>query len=155
MLPVVKLLSILNLTGTLCGGVTAYTGMGMAFSYFVMRGAAKSIPKEIEEAAMIDGCSLYGIFYRMILPLMVPTAVSVFILEVFWVWNDYNISIILLNTRFTKTVQVTIHALFAQTYSKWDIALPALVISMLPILVTNIVLQKKIFAGMTSGAIKG
>jgi len=155
MLPVVKLLSMLKLTGTLWGGVTAYTGMGMAFSYFVMRGSAKSIPKEIEDAAMVDGCSPYGIFYRIILPLMVPTAVSVFILEVFWVWNDYNISIILLNTKFTKTIQVTIHALFAQTYSKWDIALPALVMSMLPIMAANIVLQKKIFAGMTAGAIKG
>ena len=86
---------------------------------------------------------------------IVMTAVSVLILEAFWIWNDYNIAVILLNSRTTKTIQVAIHALFAQTYSQWDIALPALMISMMPIIVMNILLQKKIFAGMTAGAIKG
>ena len=155
MLPVVKLLSMADLTGTLYGGIIAYCGMGMAFSYFVMRGAMKSLPKELEEAAMIDGCTIYRTFFSIIFPLTVPTAVSVLILEAFWIWNDYNIAVILLNSRTTKTIQVAIHALFAQTYSQWDIALPALVISMMPIIVMNILLQKKIFAGMTAGAIKG
>lgn len=155
MLPVVKLLSIADMTGTLYGGIIAYSGMGMAFSYFVMRGAMKSLPKELEEAAMIDGCSIYRTFFSIIFPLTVPTAVSVLILEAFWIWNDYNIAVILLNSRTTKTIQVAIHALFAQTYSQWDIALPALVVSMMPIIVLNILLQKKIFAGITAGAIKG
>ncbi len=155
MLPIVKTLSAVRLSGTLIGGIICYTGMGIAFSYFIMRGAVLSIPKELEEAAIMDGSSVYYAFFRIIFPLMTPTAISVFILEIFWIWNDYNIALVVLNNDVTKTIQLSINGLFSQYISRWDIALPALVIGILPIFIVNILLQKKILAGMTAGAIKG
>ena len=155
MLPVVKTLSVLKLSGTHLGGIICYTGMGIAFSYFIMRGAVLAIPKELEEAAIMDGCSVYRTFFQIIFPLMTPTVISVFILEIFWIWNDYNIALVVLNSSSTKTIQLSINGLFSQYISRWDIALPALVIGILPIFIMNVLLQKKILVGMTAGAIKG
>ena len=103
----------------------------------------------------MDGCSIYRTFFNIILPLVTPTMISVFILEAFWVWNDYNIALVVLNTNSTKTIQLSINGLFAQYISRWDIALPALVIGIAPIFLMNVLLQKKILSGMTEGAIKG
>ena len=155
MLPLVKTLSAVGLSGTYLGGIICYTGMGLAFSYFIMRGAMVALPKELEEAAVMDGCSIYRTFFNIILPLVTPTMISVFILEAFWVWNDYNIALVVLNTNSTKTIQLSINGLFAQYISRWDIALPALVIGIAPIFLMNVLLQKKILSGMTEGAIKG
>lgn len=155
MLPVVKTLSALHLSGTHLGGIICYTGMGIAFSYFIMRGAVLGIPKELEEAAIMDGCSVYHVFFRIVFPLMTPTLVSVFILEIFWIWNDYSIALVVLNSNATRTIQLSINGLFSQYISRWDIALPALVIGILPIFILNVLLQKKILAGMTAGAVKG
>lgn len=155
MLPVVKTLSALGLSGTLFGGIICYSGMGLAFAVFIMRGAVVAIPKELEEAALLDGCSIYQTFFRIVLPLMLPTMISVVILDVFWVWNDYNIALVVMNTSATKTIQLSINSLFSQYISRWDIALPALVMGIAPILVTNVLLQKKVMEGMTAGAIKG
>ena len=155
MLPLVKTLSAVGLSGTYLGGIICYTGMGLAFSYFIMRGAMVALPRELEEAAVMDGCSIYRTFFNIILPLVTPTMISVFILEAFWVWNDYNIALVVLNTNSTKTIQLSINGLFAQYISRWDIALPALVIGIAPIFLMNVLLQKKILSGMTEGAIKG
>lgn len=114
-----------------------------------------AIPKELDEAAIIDGCSVYRCFFKIVFPLMMPTIASVFILDVFWVWNDYNIALVVLNNPGTRTLQLQINTMFSQYISKWDIALPALVIGIAPIIIINILLQKKIMEGMTSGAIKG
>lgn len=155
MLPLAKTLSAVGLSGTYMGGILVYTGMGIAFAYFILRGAVMAIPKELDEAALVDGCSVYRIFFSIILRLMTPTLISVCILDVFWVWNDYNIALVVLNTAATRTIQLNINSMFAQYITRWDYALPALVIGILPIVIMNILLQKKILEGMTAGALKG
>jgi ABC-type sugar transport system, permease component len=80
---------------------------------------------------------------------------SVFVLDMFWIWNDYIVALTLLNTSKLMTMQLVINKLFGLYSNRWDIALPAIVMSILPILVLNVFMQKKIVAGVTSGAVKG
>lgn len=155
MLSLVKTVSFLGLNDSLWGGILAYSGMGIAFATFIMTGAVRSISLEIEEAARIDGCNVYQTFFLVVLPLLRPTLLSVFVLDLFWIWNDYIVALTLLNTSEMMTLQLAINKLFGLNSNQWDIALPAIVMSILPILIVNVFMQKRIVAGVASGAIKG
>jgi raffinose/stachyose/melibiose transport system permease protein len=155
MLPLVKTMSTLGLNDSLWGGILTYVGIGLGFSTFIMIGAVRAIPLEIEEAAMIDGCNVYQTFLLVVLPMIRSTFLSIFILDVFWIWNDYIVALIMLNSTALQTVQLAINKLFGLHANQWDIALPAIVMSIAPILVINVFMQKKIVSGIASGAVKG
>ncbi|MDD4311813.1 MAG: carbohydrate ABC transporter permease [Eubacteriales bacterium] len=155
MLPLVKTMSALGLNDSLWGGILTYVGIGLGFSTFIMTGAVRAIPLEIEEAAMIDGCNVYQTFLLIVLPMIRSTFLSIFILDLFWIWNDYIVALIMLNTTELQTVQLAINKLFGLHANQWDIALPAIVMSIAPILVLNVFMQKKIVSGIASGAVKG
>ena len=155
MLSLVKTMSILHLTDSLWGGIITYSGMGIAFGTFMMIGAVKSVPLELEESAKLDGANVYQTFFLIVVPLLRPTLLSLFVLDLFWVWNDYIVALTLLNTSDLMTLQLAINKLFGLYSNQWDVALPAIVISILPILVINVVMQKKIVAGVAAGAVKG
>lgn len=155
MLPLVKTMSTLGLNTSLWGGILTYVGIGLAFATFIMTGAVRAIPVEIEEAAMIDGCNVYQVFFKIVLPIVRPTFFSIFILDLFWIWNDYIVALIMFNNSGLHTVQLAINKLFGLHANQWDIALPAIVMSIMPILVINVLLQKKIIAGVAAGATKG
>ncbi|MEA4914460.1 MAG: carbohydrate ABC transporter permease [Christensenella sp.] len=155
MLPLVKTMSALGLNDSLWGGILTYVGIGLGFSTFIMTGAVRAIPLEIEEAAMIDGCNVYQIFLQIVLPMIRSTFLSIFILDLFWIWNDYIVALIMLNTTELQTVQLAINKLFGLHANQWDVALPAIVMSIAPILVLNVFMQKKIVSGIASGAVKG
>ncbi len=155
MLPLVKTMSTLGLNTSLLGGIFTYVGIGLAFATFIMTGAIRAIPVEIEEAAMIDGCNVYQVFFKIVLPIVRPTFLSIFILDLFWIWNDYIVALIMLNNSGLNTVQLAINKLFGLHANQWDVALPAIVMSIAPILIINVLLQKKIIAGVAAGATKG
>ncbi len=155
MLPLVKTMSALGLNTSLWGGIFTYVGIGLAFATFIMTGAIRAVPVEIEEAAMIDGCNVYQVFFKIVLPIVRPTFLSIFILDLFWIWNDYIVALIMMNNSGLNTVQLAINKLFGLHANQWDIALPAIVMSIAPILIINVLLQKKIIAGVAAGAIKG
>jgi len=155
MLPLVKTMSALGLNTSLWGGIFTYVGIGLAFATFIMTGAIRALPIEIEEAAMIDGCNVYQVFFKIVLPIVRSTFLSIFILDLFWIWNDYIVALIMLNNSELNTVQLAINKLFGLHANQWDIALPAIVMSIAPILIINVLLQKKIIAGVAAGAIKG
>ena len=150
MLPLVKTMSTLGLNDSLWGGILTYVGIGLGFSTFIMTGAVRAIPLEIEEAAMIDGCNVYQIFLLIVLPMIRSTFISIFILDLFWIWNDYIVALIMLNTTELQTVQLAINKLFGLHANQWDIALPAIVMSIAPILLLNVFMQKKIVSGIAS-----
>ena len=155
MIPLVRTLGKLGINNTLFGAILTYWGIGLAFAYFIMRGAVMALPIELEEAAIIDGYSTIPIFFKIVIPLLSPNLFSVFIMDVFWVWNDFMIPLIVINSPRLSTLQLGINKLFGMYNSKWDIALPALVMSMLPIIIVFIIAQKKIMDGILSGAVKG
>jgi raffinose/stachyose/melibiose transport system permease protein len=155
MIPLVKTLRVFHLTNSLWGGIISYWGVGMALSTYVMRGAVKAIPIEIEEAAYVDGCNVYQVFFKIVFPLLRPTMLSVFILEVFWIWNDYLLPVVLLNNNKLLTIPLAIKRMFGLYSNNWDLATSGLVMSIIPILIVYVFLQKRIISGIVSGAIKG
>ena len=88
------------------------------------------------------------VFWQIILPLLQPTMVTIFVMDIFWIWNDFIVPLILLDSSQLSTIQLAIKKLFSQYSSQWDLALPALVISIVPILVVFVLLQKKIVGGI-------
>ena len=155
MIPLVKTLNTIHLTNSLWGGIISYWGVGMALSTYIMRGAVKAVPIEIEEAAYVDGCNVYQVFFKIVFPLLRPTMLSVFILEVFWIRNDFLLPMVLLNNNKLLTIQLSINRMFGAYSNKWDIATAGLVMSIIPILIVYVFLQKRIISGIVSGAIKG
>ena len=161
MLPLVQWLRMLGnffgitLSGTYPGIVLCYLGFGMALSVFIFHGFIKTVPLELEEAADIDGCSRAGIFFRIVLPLLQPTAVTVLILNGIWIWNDYLLPLLVLGSNGQVQTLPLAVSMFAGSYIKqWDLLLTSTLLAMLPIIILFIFAQRYIIKGMVEGSIK-
>lgn len=139
------------------GMVLLYLGFGAGLAVFMFCGFIKSIPLEIEEAAMIDGCNPLQTFFRVVMPILKPTAITVSILNAMWIWNDYLLPylVIGLSTPY-KTIPVAVQYLIGSYGAKDMGAMMALlVLSVIPIIVFYLVCQKYIIEGVVAGAVKG
>lgn len=156
MFPMVKLADNLKLANPI-GMVFLYLGFGAGLSVFMFSGFIKSIPLEIEEAAMIDGCNPLQTYFHIVLPILKPTAITVAILNAMWIWNDYLLPylIIGLSTEY-KTIPVVIQMLVGSNGNRDMGAMMAmLVLSIIPIIVFYLICQKHIIEGVVAGAVKG
>ncbi len=139
------------------GMVVLYLGFGAGLAVFMFCGFIKSIPLEIEEAAMIDGCNPLQTFFKVVMPILKPTAITVAILNAMWIWNDYLLPylVIGLSTRY-KTIPVAVQYLIGSYGAKDMGAMMALlVLSVIPIIVFYLACQKYIIEGVVAGAVKG
>ncbi|SMG33459.1 carbohydrate ABC transporter permease [Paenibacillus aquistagni] len=155
MIPLVKVTSTLGLMNSIPGLIICYLGFGVPMSVFLLHGFIKSIPAEIEEAATVDGSNAYGVFFRVVLPLMKPMLVTVFILNTLWIWNDYLLPSLILQSQELRTIPIATFAFFGQYTKQWDLALPALVMGIMPVIIFFLFMQKYIIEGITQGAVKG
>ncbi|WP_106769053.1 carbohydrate ABC transporter permease [Paenibacillus faecalis] len=155
MIPLVKVTSTIGLGNSLYGLIICYLGFGVPLSVFLFHGFVKSIPFEIEEAARVDGSSPYGVFFRIVLPLIKPMFVTVIILNTLWIWNDYLLPSLILTSPELRTIPIATYAFFGQYTKQWDLALPALVLGITPIIIFFLAMQKYIIEGITAGAVKG
>lgn len=133
-----------------------YLGFGAGLAVFMFTGFCKSVPLEIEEAAMIDGCSPVGIYFRVLLPILKPTIISTAILEAMWVWNDYLLPTLVLDIKKYKTIPMAIQY-FRGSYGKVDMGamMASIMIDIIPIIVMYLICQKHIIDGVVAGAVKG
>lgn len=154
MLPLMRVTSLFELRGELYGIVLCYMGFGISLSMFLYHGFIKSVPLEIEEAAVVDGCSPYGVFWRIVFPLLKPITVTVMILNVLWIWNDYLLPVLVINDAMT-TIPLAVQKFFGQYLRKWDLAMAALTLSTIPVVIFFLLLQKHIIEGITAGSVKG
>ncbi|MEL3971884.1 carbohydrate ABC transporter permease [Rossellomorea oryzaecorticis] len=154
MIPLMKLGGALNLTNSIPGLVIMYFGFGVPLSLFLYHGFVKTVPVEIEESAMIDGCSQFGVFWRIVFPLLKPITVTVIILNTLWIWNDYLLPLLVLQDAELRTIPLAASSFFAQYTKQWDMGLAALVLGIAPIIVFFLFLQKHIIKGIASGSIK-
>ncbi|MDE6110664.1 MAG: carbohydrate ABC transporter permease [Eubacterium sp.] len=140
----------------LIGIIFVYLGFGAGLSVFMMSGFVKSIPYEIEEAAMIDGCSPLQTFFMVVFPILKPTAITVSILNAMWIWNDYLLPYLILGTS-NKTMPVAIQLAMQGAYGSvdWGGFMAMLVIAIIPIIIFYIACQKYIIKGVVAGAVKG
>ncbi|MRN56889.1 carbohydrate ABC transporter permease [Paenibacillus monticola] len=156
MLQLVRVTSILELRGELYGIVACYLGFGMPLSVFLFHGFIKTVPFELEEAARVDGSNPYGVFFRIVFPLLMPIVVTVVILNTLWIWNDYLLPVLVIGgNKDLTTLPVAVTKFFGQYTKKWDLALPGLVMAITPILIFFLSLQRYIVEGVTAGSVKG
>jgi len=161
MLPLVRLLSSITeatnipMRDTYHATILAYMGFGAPLSVFLFHGFIKSIPTDIEEAAIIDGCSKAQVFFKVVLPILKPIFVTLLILNGMWIWNDYLLPLLIIGSNGdTQTIPLAIST-FQGTYSvAWDLMLTSVLLAALPVVILFIFAQKYIIKGMTSGAIK-
>lgn len=156
MFPMTKLADMLHLNHPV-GMILLYVGFGSGLSVFMFSGFIKSIPIEIEEAAMIDGCNPLQNFFMVVLPILKPTAITVAILNAMWIWNDYLLPylVIGLSTKY-KTIPVVIQMLVGSNGNRDMGAMMAmLVIAIIPIIIFYLTCQKYIIEGVAAGAVKG
>ncbi|SFE61807.1 raffinose/stachyose/melibiose transport system permease protein [Paenibacillus catalpae] len=156
MLQLVRVTSFLELRANLFGIVICYLGFGLSLSVFLFHGFIKSVPLEIEEAAVVDGCSPYGVFWRIVFPLLRPIIVTVIILNGLWIWNDYLLPVLIIGSnKDLTTIPLAITRFFGQYTKQWDLALAGLTMGIMPIIIMFLMLQKHIIEGISSGSLKG
>ena len=133
-----------------------YLGFGAGLAVFMFAGFMKSIPLEIEEAAMIDGCNPVQTFFLIVLPVLKPTMISVGILETMWVWNDYLLPYLVLDRKKFTTVPILIQY-FKGSFGRVEMGpmMACIMLTVLPIIVVYLICQKHIIKGVVAGAVKG
>lgn len=142
--------------GTPWGLIIVYLGFGAGLAVFMFCGFVKSIPIEIEEAALIDGCSPLRMFFSVVLPIMKPTYISVGILETMWIWNDFLLPYLTLDLKKYKTISIVIQYMKG-SYGRVDMGaiMAALIMAVIPVVVFYLSCQKYIIKGVAAGAVKG
>ena len=150
-----KLADMLHL-GNPLGIVVVYLGFGAGLSVFMFCGFVKSIPLEIEEAAMIDGCTPIQTFFRIVMPILKPTCITVAILQAMWIWNDYLLPYLVLDMTKYKTIPIAVQYLRGG-YGSIDMGamMGVVVLAIIPIIILYLVCQKYIIEGVVAGAVKG
>jgi raffinose/stachyose/melibiose transport system permease protein len=144
-----------GLINTRLGIVLMYIATGMSFGVFLMTSFMTTVPIELEEAAKIDGCSVYRTYFSVVLPLLKPAIATLTILQAFQIWNDYLMASLFISSQELRTLTLAMQMLFSQQASDYTTAMAAIIISVLPIAVLFISMQKYFVKGMTVGAVKG
>ena len=138
------------------GIIIIYLGFGAGLAVFMFCGFVKSIPTEIEEAALIDGCNPVRTFFNVVLPIMKPTYISVGILETMWIWNDFLLPYLVLDLNKFKTISIAIQYMKG-SYGRVDMGaiMAALIMAVIPVIIFYLACQKHIIKGVAAGAVKG
>lgn len=154
MLPLVDFMSDLNLMNR-PGIVFMYVGFGCSMSIVLYHGFIKNIPLELEEAATLDGCGTFRMFFSVVFPLLKTITVTVAILNVMWIWNDFLLPNLIINRAGWQTLPLKTYLFFGQFTKNWDLATAGLILCMIPIIIFYIFCQRYIVKGVTDGAVKG
>ena len=155
MFPLSKITDVMHLSNPV-GIVLVYLGFGAGLAVFMFTGFMRGVPIEVEEAAMIDGCTPVQTFFRVVLHMLKPTLVSVGILETMWVWNDYLLPSLVLDLRKYKTIPIAVQYLKGGYGSvDWGAMMAMVVLAIVPIILFYLSCQKHIIKGVAAGAVKG
>ena len=138
------------------GIIFAYLGFGGSMSVFILHGFVKGIPLEIEEAALIDGCSPLQVYFQILIPILKPTIISTAILELMWVWNDYLLPTLVLDIKQYRTIPMAVQY-FRGSFGHVQMGpmMASIMIDIIPIIIVYLVCQKYIIEGVVAGAVKG
>ncbi len=161
MFPLVKFYAAINetlgiqLLRTHGGMIFSYIGFGAPLAIFMFHGFVKSIPLELEEAAVIDGCTKPQVFLNVIMPILKPIFVTVIILNVIWIWNDFLLPLLILgNGNQVQTLPLAVAFFYGAFRIQWNLMMTAVLMAAVPIIILFLFAQKHIIKGMVAGAIK-
>lgn len=155
MIPLFRQLKLIGLFGNMAGPIIIYIAGSTSFGTLLYSGFIKSIPREIEEAAAIDGCGAFSTFWKIIFPLLTPCTASLIILQGLGIWNDFLMPMLVLPSNGAKTINVEIFSFVDQFGSRWDVVFAGTVAAMLPVLLVFLFLQRYFVKGITAGTVKG
>lgn len=155
MIPSYLLISRLGLVNNIWSLVIIYVASTMAFSVFILSGFFRTIPAELEEAALIDGCNELQTFAKIILPLSRPAVTTVLIFNMLFIWNDFYNPLLYIRSENIKTLALGLMKYMGRYVSNYPIMFAALLMASLPMIIIFLILQKQFVTGITSGAVKG
>ncbi len=144
-----------TMTDSIPGLIFMYIGFGAGMGVFLYHGFISTIPTSLEEAATIDGCTPGGVFFKIVFPILKPTTMTVIILDVIWIWNDYLLPSLTLKSVANRTIPISTAKFFGQYTISWNEAMAALVITIVPVALFYLTCQKYIVKGVAAGAVKG
>ena len=144
----------LPVVDTLGGLIFCYIGFGASMSVFLYHGFVKSVPVALEEAATIDGCSKFGVFWSIVFPMLKPVTMTVIILDVIWIWNDYLLPSLVLTSTANRTIPLSTASFFGQFTIQWNMAMAGLTLTIIPVIIFYLCAQKYIVKGVAAGAVK-
>jgi len=143
-----------HMVNTYQGTILIYTGLLLPFSIYLMTNFFKAVPREIIEAARIDGCSSFGIFRRIMMPLSAPAIITLIVVNALWVWNELLIALVFMQKDDLKTLMVGIASIRSRNYVDIPVTMAGLLIATIPIVVVYMFGQRYFIRGLTSGAVK-
>jgi raffinose/stachyose/melibiose transport system permease protein len=139
---------------TLGGLIYMNVGFGAGMAVFLYHGFVKSIPIALEEAATIDGCTKFGVFWRIVFPMLKPVTATVIILDVIWIWNDYLLPSMVISDKALRTIPLSTASFFGQFTIQWNMAMAGLMLTIIPVIIFYLCAQKYIIKGVAAGAVK-
>lgn len=154
MIGLVKVANDLHVQGSLIGLSIIYVGIGSPMAVFLYHGFTKNIPKEIEEAARIDGCNEIQLYLRVVFPMLRPITATIIILNALWIWNDFLLPLLMISDKDKYTLLLSTKSLFGQYSADWSKILAILILALLPVVLVYVFMQKHIIKGVSDGAIK-
>lgn len=155
MIPMVKITANIGIINKLYGLIVIYWGLNSTLAVFTYHGFIKSIPLEIEEAAKIDGCNDFRLFFQIVFPLLKPITVTILVLNVLWIWNDFLMPMLVIRAQELKTIPLMLFDLWGNYVAKWNIILPAILIAIAPSVLFFFFMQRHIVKGVSLGSVKG
>ena len=154
-IPLMKVMQITNLMNTRIGIILLYTATQTPFNVFLIHSFVSKISPEIDEAAVIDGASPFGLFFRIVMPLMKPVLVTVMVLTFLNTWNEFVMPLYFLGSTDKWPMTLAVYNFFGMYFKDWNLVCADIVLTSLPVIVVYLLGQKYIVSGMTAGAVKG
>lgn len=154
MLPLFTVMKNLNLINTYQGMILLHSNQ-CVFAFLMYRGFIQTIPLELEEAGAIDGCNMWQTFWYITFPLLKPITITIAIFNVMWIWNDFMLTYLFLNSSSKATLIMQVFNGMGTFSNDWSMMMPALVLALLPMIIFYLIMQKQIVEGVASGAVKG
>ncbi|MTI61715.1 MAG: carbohydrate ABC transporter permease [Firmicutes bacterium] len=154
MIPLVTIYGSLNLLNSKWSLIFMYLGFGTSLAVFIYHGFIKSIPLELEEAAMIDGCTRLQTFFKIVFPLLKPTTMTIIILDMLWIWNDFLLPSLVLISSDQRTLQLSTYYFNGTYTSDYHLLMAGLLLTIIPVIIVYIFVQRHIIKGVMQGSIK-
>ena len=155
MIPLYKIMLTFKLISTYHGIIFIYLASLAPFSVFLLSGFVKSVPRELEEAALIDGCGIYKTFFSIVFPLLKPAITTVSVLNLFAIWNDFLMPMLFIQESKKMTITVQLASFQGRYFNDWSLIFAGVCMIVLPMLVVYLFAQRFIIDGITAGAVKG
>ena len=154
MIPLVKIYGSIGFLNSKWALVYMYLGFGSSLAVFMYHGFIKSIPRSLEEAAMIDGCNEFQTFWKVVFPLLKPTTMTIVILDVLWIWNDFLLPSLVLIGQTERTLPLSTYY-FSGTYTvEYGLSMAGLMLTVIPVIIVYLFMQKHIIDGVLQGSVK-